>query len=97
MQYFNEMNSKYGFSDGDTIPSEAVECRTVYVKVLNKLLERFNSLSRILPFDRTGCHNWCLWIRVPLEYYNQKVVEGGSELDANDFDAEEPAMMSKGQ
>lgn len=93
MIYFNEMNNKYGFADGSAIPREALECRTVYVRVLNVLLERLGSACRILPFDRGGCHNWCLWIRVSVETYNQIVSEtkSGSDPDGSGLqDYQEP-------
>ena len=69
MRYFDEMNDKHGFSDGEAVPVDAEACRTVYCQVLNKLLERFGSLCRIIPFDRVGVHNWCLWLCIPVESY----------------------------
>ena len=58
------MNSKYGFNDGGSVPPDVYECREVYIKVLNKLLEKNSSDFRIKELDRNGVHNPYLWIRV---------------------------------
>lgn len=65
MKYFEEMNSKYGFNDGYSVPPDAYKCREVYCITLNKLLEKNDSICRIIPFDRPGLHNGCMWMRVP--------------------------------
>jgi hypothetical protein len=63
------MTSKFGFNDGDSVPAEAEACREVYCIVLNRLLERFNSAYRVVPYGRQGVHNWVLIVNVPKDYY----------------------------
>ena len=70
MQYFEEMDTKYGFSDGGAVPPDAWAAREVYCKVLNILLEKNKSKCRIVPYDRGGCHNPCLFVIVSKEYYD---------------------------
>lgn len=71
MKYWNEMRDKYGFSDGNTVPVEAETCRTVYVRVLNVLLEKEKSNTRVQAFDRPGVHNYCLIICVEAKAKNK--------------------------
>ena len=91
MKYFDEMDSKFGFGDGDAIPQEAEACRQVYVRVLNPLLKKHNSALRILPYDRGGCHNSIMWVRVPVACFDKVSAkdsrwwENGSCLDDEDF------------
>lgn len=75
MRYFDEMNDKYGFSDGETIPQEAETARQIYIRTLNPLLQKHGSNYRILPYDRGGCHNSIMWLRVPKEYFNQLITQ----------------------
>ena len=60
MRYLEEMQDKYGFSDGAAIPLEAWKCREVYVAVLNKLAEKYGSEVRAVAYDRPGMHNGCM-------------------------------------
>lgn len=69
MQYWDEMNNKYGFGDGSAYPAGVELYRDVYVKTVNKLAENRNSDLRIVPFDRAGVHNYCLWMVVPKEWF----------------------------
>ena len=71
MRYFNEMNDKYGFSDGESTPQEALTARQIYIQTLNPLLQKHESQYRILPYDRGGCHNTIMWLRVPKTYFEQ--------------------------
>lgn len=64
MKYFSDMNTKYGFNDGESVPNEAWEIRKIYCTVLNALLEKNKSKCRIVPFNRSGVHNPCMWIRI---------------------------------
>lgn len=72
MRYFNEMDSKYGFDSGQTIPEGIDKYREIYCIVLNKLLEKNQSKCRILPLEGSGTKNPCLWIRVSVADYNQQ-------------------------
>ena len=69
MQFYEEMLTKYGFNSGQNVPDGAVEYRTIYVKVLNKLLEQFGSDIRVVAWD--GFKNPCLIVRVPKEVFAQ--------------------------
>ncbi len=60
MQYWDEMQSKSGFSDGEAVPECIDTYRTVYLKVVNRLAEQRGSDVRAVPYDRPGMHNWCL-------------------------------------
>ena len=59
MKYFEEMQSKYGFSDGDATPNGIEEYRTAYILAINALAARLGSSNRAFAFDRAGMHNWC--------------------------------------
>lgn len=96
MKYFQEMDTKWGFEDGNCVPPDAEKCREVYIKVLNKLLEKNGSDCRIIEFDRPGVHNWCLWLRVWKENLNSheehpvddawtKSVDEANEMGLDEF------------
>ena len=69
MIYHEDMTSKYGFSDGESVPPFVEKYRTVYVLTINKLAEHHGSNVRVIAYDRPGCHNWCLIIGVPKATY----------------------------
>lgn len=60
MRYWEDMQDKWGFSDGNAIPEGIEVYRDVYVRVVNRLATRFGSKYRAAPYDRGGVHNWCL-------------------------------------
>ena len=82
MRYFDDMNDKFGFGDGECVPHDASVCRQLYCRFLNVLLEKHGSECRIVTYDRPGLHNWCLWQRIP-----RSVFDGLSENIRN---SEEP-------
>jgi hypothetical protein len=69
MQFWDEMNSKYGFGDGTAIPNEAEMCRAVYVQALNALAEHKKSKVRAVCYNRGGCHNSVLICMVTLKHF----------------------------
>ena len=77
MQYWEEMQSKWGFNDGNSIPAGAEVYRTVYIQAVNRLAEQLNSTMRAVAYNRMGMHNYCLILfhnvkdlkDVPLEQY----------------------------
>lgn len=69
MQFWSEMDTKYGFSDGEAIPPGIETYREVYLRAMNALLKRFDSNIRVVAYDRGGCHNWCLFLRVNKDAY----------------------------
>jgi hypothetical protein len=99
MQYWEEMNNKYGFGDGSAYPAGVELYRDVYVKTVNKLAENRNSDLRVVPFDRGGVDNYCLWMVVPKGWFEteylpkQKPGKQWSGVDFKDLpdpDAPEP-------
>lgn len=60
MKYFEEMLTKYGFGDGDAMPSEARTYREAYINVINAFAEKKGSAYRAVSYDRSGMHNSCL-------------------------------------
>lgn len=69
MRFWEAMNDKYGFEDGSAYPDGVELYRDVYCKAVNKLAEAKNSEFRVVPFDRAGVHNFCLWMIVPKAWY----------------------------
>lgn len=67
MKYWDEFQSKWGFSDGDAVPPDARACREVYVREINRLAIEKGSKVRLLAWDRPGMHNCYLIVRVPAE------------------------------
>ena len=60
MKYFDDMNDKYGFNDGEAVPNEADRHRAVYIQAINRMAELLRSKSQAEAYDRMGVHNWCL-------------------------------------
>lgn len=60
MKYWDEMQDKFGFSDGSSIPPDARVCRELYVRVINRLCEKRGLPIRAESYDRPGLHNWCM-------------------------------------
>ncbi len=94
MQYWEEMNDKYGFGDGGSVPRDAELCRNVYVRALNAVAEQKGSNVRAISFNRGGCHNPILIVMVTLAQFNAIPVEyrlsGDYDLD-NLPDEKEPS------
>lgn len=84
MMYFEEMETKWGFNDGNSVPDGATVYRKVYVLALNKLLEKHNSNVRVVAYNRDGVHNFCLICRVTAEEFKkiseEDVTSGDSTL-----------------
>ena len=70
MRFWDEMLTKYGFGDGDSIPDGIGLYRDVYLKVVNKLAELKGSGHRYVPYDRNGVHNFYLICLVPAEWFD---------------------------
>lgn len=60
MNYWDEMDDKYGFNDGCAVPVGAEKYRRVYVQAVNAIAEALGSSLRCYAYDRPGVHNWCL-------------------------------------
>ena len=98
MQYFDEMDNKYGFGDGGAVPPDAWAAREVYCTVLNALLEKNKSKCRIVPYDRGGCHNPCLFLRVSKDYFDalkdKNDPDHSSTRDMKELETDEAWEMS---
>lgn len=82
MKYWEEMQSKWGFGDGDATPPDAYECRAVYVEAVNVLAERLGSAYRYEAYDRGGLHNDCMIAtRRADQTLDQAFAEHGGEGD----------------
>jgi hypothetical protein len=84
MQYFDEMRTKWGFEDGGTTPPDAIACREVYVKVINKCAKKAGSKFRAYAYDRGGCHNGIMILFASLENIKKNKVPL-SRLSDGDF------------
>jgi hypothetical protein len=80
MKFWESMNDKYGFEDGSAYPDGVETYRDVYCKSVNKLAEQKGSDFRVVPFDRAGTHNYCLWMTVPKDWF-EKVYLPKQEAD----------------
>lgn len=67
MKYYEEMLTKWGFSEGVTAPLGIEHYRTAYILAINSLAAAGNSCVRLRAYDRPGMHNWCLILTVPVE------------------------------
>lgn len=65
MMYWEEFDSKWGFSDGESVPIGAEMYRSVYIQVLNKLAENLDSGFRAVAYNRYGVHNPLLIVICP--------------------------------
>lgn len=79
MRFWEDMQSKYGFSDGGAVPDGAEVYRAVYIQAVNRLAEQLKSNVRAVAFDRTGVHNWCLVL-----FYAVKDLAGHTADDLTD-------------
>ncbi|MDX1991064.1 MAG: hypothetical protein SF029_01660 [bacterium] len=60
MRFWEDMQSKWGFSDGNAVPDGIEVYREIYIRAVNKLAEQLGSSVRLVAYDRFGLHNWCL-------------------------------------
>lgn len=81
MRYWEEMQSKWGFHDGEAIPEGIEHYRAVYIRAVNRLAEQLDSQVRTVAYNRCGLHNFCLVLfhnltdlaGVPVEGYTEHV------------------------
>jgi len=89
MIYWEEMTSKYGFNDGESVPPFVEKYRAAYVMAINKVAEAHESNVRVVAYDRPGCHNWCIIIRISKKDYdkinNSRIITNG-EIKLSDYD-----------
>ena len=93
MRYWDDMQDKWGFSDGDQEPRDAQACRTVYLQAVNHLLELEESAYRYVPYDRPGQHNSCLVVRIRKEHVGVNLEEFAWPGPGDRDDAHEAALQ----
>jgi len=86
MRYWDDMNDKYAFGDGCSVPPDAELCRSVYVQALNIVAARLKSNVRCIAYNRPGSHNPVLIVMVTLAQYKKiphpHVISGDFDLDS---------------
>ena len=95
MQYWDEMNTRYGFAEGLCCPAGLEIYRDVYVKTVSKLAEYFGSAYRVVPYDSGGSRNTCLWFYVSKVWFEnvylpkQETGQPWKAVDDDDISAAE--------
>lgn len=101
MRYWDDMNDKYAFGDGGSVPPDAWACRSAYVLAVNGLAELRGSLQRVVGFDRGGVHNPCLILMVPADCISKAgkddngapLVDSIAELEIGEEEEADGVMM----
>jgi hypothetical protein len=57
MRFWDQMQDRYGFADGEATPDGVEVYRAVYVRAVNRLADQLGSQCRVVAFDRPGDHN----------------------------------------
>jgi hypothetical protein len=82
MKYWDDMASKYGFSDGDAEPTEARHCRTAYVLAVNALAKQLGSKHRAVAYNRPSTmHNSCMILFVSATDVDETVLMEGEPCE----------------
>lgn len=92
MRFWEDMQSKYGFSDGNAVPDGVEIYREVYIRAVNKLAEQLGSGVRAVAYDRFGFHNWCLILMHPLSDLQAQGIDEFTvhvDIDADTTEADE--------
>ncbi|MBL8166193.1 MAG: hypothetical protein JNJ61_29690 [Anaerolineae bacterium] len=92
MRFWEDMQSKWGFSDGDAVPDGVEVYREIYIRAVNQLAEQLNSSVRVVAYDRVGVHNWCLIVMHPLSDLRARGIETfttHTDIDAETAEADE--------
>lgn len=90
MRYWDDMQTKFGFSDGDAVPPDAEARRAVYVQAINALATRLGSAYRVAAWDRGGMHNSCLIITEPgdgdeMDDAMRRAIDIAMEMDLDQY------------
>jgi hypothetical protein len=92
MRFWEDMQSKWGFSDGNAVPDGVEVYREVYIRTVNKLAEQLGSSVRLVAYDRFGLHNWCLILIHQLSDLQARGIENFAahvDIDANTVGTDE--------
>jgi hypothetical protein len=79
MRFWDDMQSKWGFNDGEAIPEGVEAYRTVYIRAVNRFAEQLDSQVRAVAYNRFGVHNFCLVIFHNLTDLQEVLVEQYTE------------------
>jgi hypothetical protein len=84
MRFWDDMQSKWGFSDGDAVPDGVEVYREIYIRAVNQLAEQLGSSVRVVAYDRFGVHNWCLVLMYTLaDLWDHQVEDFTAHTDIN--------------
>jgi hypothetical protein len=92
MRFWEDMQSKWGFSDGDAVPDGVEVYRNIYIRTMNRLAVELGSSVRVVAYDRFGVHNWCLVLMHTLADLQAHQVEdftAHTDIDAEIAQADE--------
>jgi hypothetical protein len=100
MKYWEDFQTKWGFSEGAATPDDAWAHRFVYVREINRKAAELASKVRLVAYDRGGMHNGLLIVRVPMErpegvYPEVEMCNGtaGNKIPSLYFDTKDDAQM----
>src|SRR5580658_6873273 len=71
MRYWEDFWNKYGFGDGSAVPPDACQLRKVYVPVVNAKAQNLGSKFRLVPYNRSGMHNWIIIVSATVAYHDR--------------------------
>jgi hypothetical protein len=71
MRYWEDMQDKYGFDDGNKEPPGADQYRAAYLMAVNALLQLHGSHNLYAPYNPPSMHNSCLVVLVTAETWDQ--------------------------
>jgi hypothetical protein len=60
MRFWEDMQNKFGFADGEALPDGVEEYRSIYLRTINKLAAQKGSIVSAVAYNRPGMHNYCL-------------------------------------
>lgn len=87
MKYWEDMQDKWGFNDGDAVPAEARAARIVYIQAVNAVAARRGSKFRCSAYNRSGMHNSLIIVKLTLEQFSKLTpaqVLGDEDYDVPD-------------
>lgn len=87
MLHWHDLNSRYGFSDGDVYPDGVMETRRVYMFAINKAAEAAGSDYRVVRCDNGGIHNQTLISIIKAHEFVNPPGPRGEPMYATDLDS----------
>ena len=71
MKYWEDLNNGFGFGDGACCPDGIELYRTVYIKTVNSIAEKYGYKWRVAPYDQPGSHNGCMVVIVTKKWFEE--------------------------